>query len=268
MPERHATGRSAGPVPVHEVSMRLTCPNCKAQYEVEDSVIPPAGRDVQCSSCGTTWFQYPAGVALQMRASDLDDDDDDEPGRPAEPRPQPAAAERRIDRTVLDVLRQEAERELSERQRNRPEVETQADLGLVTRPRARPGEPGARPAAPAAAAAGDPPAGPQPRKDSQGDNPVSRRGRLPDIDELSSTLEPRRSPPPPPDETSEAEGVGGRDFRRGLSAVIVIVGVLAALYLFAPQLSELVPALAGPLSGFVALVDSLRHSVAGLLGAN
>lgn len=243
--------------------MRLTCPNCKAQYEVEDSVIPPGGRDVQCSSCGTTWFQYPAGVALQMRASDLDDDDDDDPGRPAEPQPRPAAAERRIDRTVLDVLRQEAERELSERQRDRPEVETQADLGLVTRPRARPGEPGARPAA-----GGDPSAGPHPRKDGQGDSPVSRRGRLPDIDELSSTLEPRRSPPPPPDEGSEAEGTGGRDFRRGLSAVIVIAGVLAALYLFAPQLSELVPALAGPLSGYVALVDSLRQSIAGLLGAS
>lgn len=37
--------------------MRLTCPNCGAQYEVPDDVIPLAGRDVQCSSCGNTWFQ-------------------------------------------------------------------------------------------------------------------------------------------------------------------------------------------------------------------
>lgn len=38
--------------------MRLICPNCDAQYDVPDSVIPTDGRDVQCSSCGTTWFQH------------------------------------------------------------------------------------------------------------------------------------------------------------------------------------------------------------------
>ena len=38
--------------------MRLTCPNCGAQYEVPAEVIPETGRDVQCSDCGTTWFQH------------------------------------------------------------------------------------------------------------------------------------------------------------------------------------------------------------------
>lgn len=37
--------------------MRLICPNCAAQYEVPDDVIPEGGRDVQCSACGDTWFQ-------------------------------------------------------------------------------------------------------------------------------------------------------------------------------------------------------------------
>ncbi len=37
--------------------MRLICPNCGAQYEVDGSVIPTGGRDVQCSNCGHTWFQ-------------------------------------------------------------------------------------------------------------------------------------------------------------------------------------------------------------------
>ncbi|WP_420862285.1 zinc-ribbon domain-containing protein [Algirhabdus cladophorae] len=37
--------------------MRLICPNCGAQYEVSEDVIPQAGRDVQCSNCGQTWFQ-------------------------------------------------------------------------------------------------------------------------------------------------------------------------------------------------------------------
>ncbi len=40
--------------------MRLICPNCGAQYEVDDRVIPDGGRDVQCSSCGHAWYQMPA----------------------------------------------------------------------------------------------------------------------------------------------------------------------------------------------------------------
>lgn len=40
--------------------MRLTCPNCAAQYEVAPEAIPPQGRDVQCSACGQTWFERPA----------------------------------------------------------------------------------------------------------------------------------------------------------------------------------------------------------------
>ncbi len=37
--------------------MRLQCPNCDAEYEVDASAIPYEGRDVQCSNCGHGWFQ-------------------------------------------------------------------------------------------------------------------------------------------------------------------------------------------------------------------
>lgn len=37
--------------------MRLTCPNCTAQYQVPADAIPENGRDVQCSACDHTWFQ-------------------------------------------------------------------------------------------------------------------------------------------------------------------------------------------------------------------
>ncbi|WP_347312204.1 zinc-ribbon domain-containing protein [Defluviimonas sp. SAOS-178_SWC] len=40
--------------------MRLICPSCGAQYEVDESVIPDGGRDVQCSNCGHAWFQRSA----------------------------------------------------------------------------------------------------------------------------------------------------------------------------------------------------------------
>ncbi|MEP2718538.1 zinc-ribbon domain-containing protein [Pseudophaeobacter sp.] len=69
--------------------MRLTCPNCGAQYEVPDDVIPEEGRDVQCSSCGDTWFQQPAGfvTAPEAAAEELGLDGADE----AEHAPQAAA---------------------------------------------------------------------------------------------------------------------------------------------------------------------------------
>lgn len=41
--------------------MRLVCPNCGAQYEVDDRVVPEGGRDVQCSACGHGWYQMPHG---------------------------------------------------------------------------------------------------------------------------------------------------------------------------------------------------------------
>lgn len=80
--------------------MRLICPNCGAQYEVDESVIPDNGRDVQCSNCGHTWYQRSAksGPDPDVGASDeieLPADDgsdavaDDIPAHPADPEPKP-----------------------------------------------------------------------------------------------------------------------------------------------------------------------------------
>jgi len=50
--------------------MRLICPNCDAQYEVDDSAIPEGGRDVQCSNCGHAWYQLPVGEAEEIEAEE------------------------------------------------------------------------------------------------------------------------------------------------------------------------------------------------------
>ena len=36
--------------------MRLTCPNCGAEYQVPEGMLPTAGRHVQCTVCHTRWF--------------------------------------------------------------------------------------------------------------------------------------------------------------------------------------------------------------------
>ncbi|MDU8944031.1 zinc-ribbon domain-containing protein [Ovoidimarina sediminis] len=55
--------------------MRLICPNCDAQYEVDAAMIPASGRDVQCSNCGRTWFQEPqAAEPLVLAEEDPGDE--------------------------------------------------------------------------------------------------------------------------------------------------------------------------------------------------
>ncbi|MBN8293160.1 zinc-ribbon domain-containing protein [Rhodobacter sp. NTK016B] len=248
--------------------MRLTCPNCNAQYEVDEKVIPKGGRDVQCSACGHTWYQYPMDVALQMRAADLDDDDEDfetedalddddaDERGPVPGRPQAAP---RIDKTVLDVLREEAEREMGERKRARTGIETQGDLGLTRPQRSK--------AAPSRVYGEDDPALPDdsdaqaPDESKPEETPVSRRKLLPDIEELTSTLEPGSDRDADGDEDDDDED--GKGFRRGLSLVVLIVIALAVLYLLAPVIANALPFLRGPLVSYVGLVDSLRASMAG-----
>ena len=119
--------------------MRLICPNCDAQYEVPDEVIPTAGRDVQCSNCGQTWFQHHPDHAPDeddAGAYDPETPDPDEEIAPPQPKPQPAPPpkpqRRELDPAVADILRQEAEAEQAARARARHSdpLESQPDLGL------------------------------------------------------------------------------------------------------------------------------------------
>ncbi|MGR3757670.1 MAG: zinc-ribbon domain-containing protein, partial [Tranquillimonas sp.] len=97
--------------------MRLVCPNCAAQYEVDPALIPEGGRDVQCSSCGETWFTTLDGAAAEppaptrpqpvppaapdhMPPTGQEDRSDDAP-EPAAPPPR-----RRIDEAALAILRE------------------------------------------------------------------------------------------------------------------------------------------------------------------
>ena len=75
--------------------MRLICPNCGAQYQVDDGLIPDAGRDVQCSNCGNSWFQQPAHLDAGL-ADELGIEADGTPVGPA------AAADAPEDETLAE----------------------------------------------------------------------------------------------------------------------------------------------------------------------
>ena len=89
----------------------------------------------------------------------------------------------------------------------------------------------------------------------------SRRDLLPDIEEINSTLRSES-------DRGEIEGDSHiaapstvkrkRSFRRGFMMMLVLFVVLAAIYIYAPRLSQQVPQLEGILASYVAWVDGLR----------
>jgi predicted Zn finger-like uncharacterized protein len=145
--------------------MRITCPNCNAHYDIDRAMIPAAGRDVQCSACGTTWFQEPRGEALVLPEPDVADEEDLAPDPSLAgmrvvdgtvPSPIQAMTRRPMaDEATLEILRQERARE------------------EALRARARGLSPRAVEAGPEAATAGDP-GQDRPEEDDEatGDGPV------------------------------------------------------------------------------------------------
>lgn len=281
--------------------MRLVCPNCAAQYEVDDSVIPSAGRDVQCSNCGHVWFQPGAFHSAALEApqdeeeppEEFDAQDDevmasvtdsvaeqavgdaadaadatapmsDGPEALAGALDMHAALRRNVDPSVLDVLREEGEREVSARRAEGTALEMQQDLGLPevavgAAMRAEESEP-ANPAG----HEGDAMASVFPDAEPDAEDDVGprghRRGLLPDIEEINSTLSASsgRSHGGEPVVTAEVIRRRKSGFRMGFSMSLLVAAVLLALYLFAPAIAGRVPALQPPLERYVSGVNDVR----------
>jgi hypothetical protein len=157
-------------------------------------------------------------------------------------------------------LREEAEREARARAAEaRPTVEVQTDLGLSdqgeTRPRQR--------TADLYADENNPSAEPSPVATAMA-AAASRRQNLPDVDSISSSL---RSDAPVRDETeAEDDDAPARSgFRTGFLLTLLLVIIALVIYLYAPALADMVPALRGPLAGYVDAVNGLRGWLDGLL---
>lgn len=259
--------------------MRLICPNCGATYEVDATLIPAAGRDVQCSNCGHGWFQHPD----DMRSGDPDEETRDPAENELEDEAEtdieaerdgakdagPAAPRRReLDPEIADVLREEARREAEARksEARRAEsagtLESQPDFGLD--------DTGDRAASRSAAAR----ARMARLRGIDDGEPASETQKghgadvLPDVDEINSTLrgqddraEITHAPVPVSDGDPEKRG----GFRAGFLIVVVLCAIAVAVYALAPRIADAVPEAAPYLTAYVDWVNDLRGQINGLV---
>ena len=267
--------------------MRLICPNCEAEYEVDDAAIPDMGRDVQCSNCGHAWFQLPPEIELALEQEDElfgasgaadplpDLDEDDAPPPPA----MADAPKRSIDENLMAVLREEAEREAAARKADAAPIETQTEMGLsapaaaaaaaaaaavvasAEQSRAAGAVPTPAHAGGLAAAArriaqlkGQDPDAPPPAPP----RPATRRDLLPDIEEINSSLK-GAEPAVMAMEAEDGPGPSGASgFRSGFALAILLALLLLVVYVAAPRIVAMVPQAEGAVSAYVAGVDGLR----------
>lgn len=266
--------------------MRLVCPNCGAQYEVDDRVMPESGRDVQCSSCGHAWFHLPTNdssgsdksspdasksVADESPADaweepdvdfpdgdieeafedvPADEDDDDAADEDLDDAPAPDLPRREIDDGVKSILQEEAERELAARASDQDSLETQTEMGLDDTGNDE--REGLKSRVARLRGFDDEFASPSGAGDAKG------RDVLPDIEEINSTLDaPAHDPGNLSPDDLEAKPSGG-GFTRGFAVAILIAAMLTALYTFAPALSARVPQLEAILGLYVDLIDQFR----------
>ena len=241
--------------------MRLICPNCDAQYEVPDEVMPTSGRDVQCSNCGQTWFQHHPDH-MPEEDSDAAEDDDFFPGTP--PQGAPAPVRKQLDPSVADILRQEAEAEQAARQSRQAEtLESQPDLGLDSASEPTESE-RARQARDRMARLRGEEMRTAPEAKATAAAMGSRRDLLPDIEEINSTLrsDTARRNAAPAGDVATAVGLDTPEERRGFSVGVLSIVVLATLlimvYVFAPKIAAMAPGVDPYLSAYVAWVDNTR----------
>ena len=307
--------------------MRLVCPNCSAQYEIDGSMSPDEGRDVPCSNCGHTWFELPPPAAdfddmgpedfgqsaaepeiddddfddealaatsetdtpedtepgpdddqteAEQEPSDSDDDDDDDLSPSGAVAAAAAAAmadevsdrvttepttlkpRRPADAAALDILREEAEREMSQRRAPPSEtIETQTDLGLeeIRRRdtpsralRARMAHLGEDEATTTTSGEARTPSEPETYEEP-------RRDLLPDIDEINSTLKPANG---------AAGNPQGNGFLTGFVLMMLITAALIVAYAQAPAIARTFPDAEGALITYVDRANAVRDWIGAL----
>tara|TARA_Y100001954_G_C15759235_1_gene578151 strand:- start:206 stop:835 length:630 start_codon:yes stop_codon:yes gene_type:complete len=96
--------------------MRLVCPNCKANYEVPLHAVPIGGREVKCASCGHSWFQT---RTKKTNDGELIEPENEVIKQDTEEVMSATSNQKKIDPSVIKILKEEAKREIQARDQER-----------------------------------------------------------------------------------------------------------------------------------------------------
>ena len=96
--------------------MRLVCPKCKANYEIPRHAVPIGGREVKCDSCGHSWFQTRTKKSTDEKLIEPENKTTKEE---TEEVASAASNQKKIDPSVIKILREEAKREIEARDQER-----------------------------------------------------------------------------------------------------------------------------------------------------
>ena len=242
--------------------MRLICPSCQAHYEIDATLLPREGREVQCSACDFIWFQVHEDAGLAPDVPKTGDTNTElmfkdrqlavaEGALPEAALPESDSVPRTVSGAALDILREEAAFEARQRA-----AEMRAENTAAPNADIAPSWP--------STAQKPPPKTPRSAPDS-----ATKPGpaHFPDIDDFSAGLDPLG------DSSAHQQGAHMpasatttlRSFLRGFALPVLLAGLAAVPYILAPELGAALPAAEAALSGYVAAVDAVRMKLAGWL---
>ena len=215
--------------------LRLTCPECGTEYRLAEGAIPPAGRNVECSSCGHVWLQPGQRQAAPAKAS-------------RKPAPQEAPQlNRPLPASVLSVLQEEAE--LSRQQRAGEAAPAAPQAPAANPAESWPATTVTDPASVGASAtlplASDPPqAGPAPSRhiNARPHRPAESAPAQQKLEETVTRTTPHRADPPAAQaDDATAAPISAPEtaaYRRGLRWSVGLAAALLLAYLAAPHLAD------------------------------
>lgn len=219
--------------------MRLTCPSCASEYEVDAAAIGDSGRMVRCANCEAEWFQAPAAAGAAPPPPAPDPIPRPEPSAPAVEEPEvivsetpefnPSPPAYPDPEPVVQEPREDFAEHLSP-----PSRKTEDDVERIYYDV-------------------EPVAAPRFEESDVLDETRVRRRKDESRDELAASLrefeddQPNRS---------------GGAFLAGFSTVAVMAVILVALYVKAPDLAKIAPAMEGPLAGYTEMVNQGRFALA------
>lgn len=246
--------------------MRLVCPSCSAEYEIDDGAIGARGRMVRCASCAAEWFQAPpVGAAAPLPPEPAPEADPVPPSvtdaapQITAPEPDAPAADGTLSAAVEEEERPRVDFSALRHGLNAPEGE---EPTYRVADGVEPGEPSL-----ADPVVDDPAVDERIRFDDEPpvvdataadfdavDEPRDRNAT--DAQSLAASLRAAEH---------EQQTGGGGAFLAGFATVTLLALVAIAVYVKAPDIAALAPAAEGPLAGYANAIDQGRMALASLI---